>query len=81
MTTSLDKSKNVCVCVFHEKRHRGTTSNSQPTSIMIMEKPFSLFVFGLETERKVSQAREYLSDDRANLTFPKPTDVNEEKVK
>ena len=54
--------------------------NSHPTSIIMIEKPFSLFVFGLEILKRFRNEENDL-ELLSNLTFPKPTDVNEEKVK
>ena len=53
--------------------------NSHPTSMIIIEKPFSLFVFGLKNYFvfEIEQRKNSLS----NLTFPKPTDVRDENVK
>jgi hypothetical protein len=55
--------------------------NSHPTSMIIIEKPFSLFVFGLEKEKILEDKKEFSIEYSANLTLPKPTDVKEEKVK
>ena len=56
-------------------------NNSHPTSMMIIEKPFSLLVLGLErrdfNKREIVSIEIYIS----NLTLPKPTDVKDEKVK
>ena len=48
---------------------------------MMMEKPFSLFVFGLEKDTVRRGDEERLGEGWAHLTLPKPTDVREEKVK
>ena len=50
--------------------------------MIMMEKPFSLLVFGLDEENslegRMSIYREYYP---AHLTLPKPTEVRDEKVK
>jgi hypothetical protein len=47
----------------------------------MMEKPFSLFVFGLDEVEYLKQQQRHRCEHIANLTLPNPTDVRDEKVK